>query len=197
MSGHYFDDPTVESRPTDVVLNLPEGAFTLRTDRGVFSNGGVDSATRLLLLDAPAPPATGNLLDLGCGAGPIAIALAVRSPDATVWAVDVNERARALTAHNAEVNGLTNLRVAAPTDVPPDVTFDVIWSNPPIRIGKAALHDLLLLWLPRLAPQGSAVMVVGKNLGADSLQSWLTGQGWPTSRLSSSRGFRILRAVRG
>lgn len=197
MSGHYFDDPTVESRPTDVVLNLPEGAFTLRTDRGVFSNGGVDSATRLLLLDAPAPPATGNLLDLGCGAGPIAIALAVRSPDATVWAVDVNERARALTAHNAEVNGLTNIRVAAPTDVPPDVTFDVIWSNPPIRIGKAALHDLLLLWLPRLAPQGSAVMVVGKNLGADSLQSWLTGQGWPTSRLSSSRGFRILRAVRG
>jgi 16S rRNA G1207 methylase RsmC len=196
MSGHYFDDPTVESRPTDVVLSLPEGAFTLRTDRGVFSNGGVDSATRLLLLDAPAPPATGNLLDLGCGAGPIAIALAVRSPDATVWAVDVNERARALTAHNAEVNGLGNIRVAAPADVPADITFDAIWSNPPIRVGKAALHELLLLWLPRLTPEGAAVMVVGKNLGADSLQAWLTGHGWPTSRLSSARGFRILRTVR-
>jgi 16S rRNA G1207 methylase RsmC len=197
MSGHYFDDPTVDSRPTDVVLSLPEGAFTLRTDRGVFSNGGVDSATRLLLLDAPAPPATGNLLDLGCGAGPITLALAVRSPGATVWAVDVNERARQLTEHNAEANGLTNVRVASPDDVPDDITFDTIWSNPPIRIGKSALHDLLLRWLPRLTPEGCAVMVVGKNLGADSLQAWLTTQGWPTERLSSARGFRILRTVRG
>jgi 16S rRNA G1207 methylase RsmC len=197
MSGHYFDDPTVESRPTDVVLSLPEGAFTLRTDRGVFSNGGVDSATRLLLLDAPVPPSTGNLLDLGCGTGPISIALAVRSPDATVWAVDVNERARRLTLHNAEANGLTNIRVAAPDEVPDDIVFDTIWSNPPIRIGKAALHDLLLLWLPRLTPDGAAVMVVSKNLGADSLQAWLTAQGWPTSRLSSARGYRILRTLRG
>lgn len=197
MSGHYFDDPTVDSRPTDVVLSLPEGAFTLRTDRGVFSNGGVDAATRLLLVDAPAPPATGNLLDLGCGAGPITLALAVRSPGATVWAVDVNERARQLTAHNAEANGLTNVRVASPDDVPDDITFDTIWSNPPIRIGKAALHDLLLRWLPRLTPEGCAVMVVGKNLGADSLQAWLTTQGWPTTRLCSARGFRLLRTVRG
>lgn len=197
MSGHYFDDPTVESRPTDVVLSLPEGAFTLRTDRGVFSNGAVDSATRLLLLEAPAPPATGHLLDLGCGAGPITIALAVRSPGATVWAIDVNERARRLTAHNAEVNGLANVRVVSPDDVPDDISFATIWSNPPIRIGKAALHDLLLRWLPRLTPDGDAVMVVSKNLGADSLQTWLTAQGWPTTRLSSARGYRILRSARG
>lgn len=196
MSGHYFDDPAVESHPTDVVLSLPEGAFTLRTDRGVFSNGAVDGATRLLLLDAPPPPATGNLLDLGCGAGPITIALAVRSPGATVWAVDVNARARQLTAHNAEVNGLTNVRVVSPDDMPEDIAFDTIWSNPPIRIGKAALHDLLLRWLPRLTPDGHAVMVVGKNLGADSLQAWLTAHGWPTTRLSSARGFRILRTQR-
>jgi 16S rRNA G1207 methylase RsmC len=113
-----------------------------------------------------------------------------------VWAVDVNARARQLTAHNAEVNGLTNVRVVSPDDMPEDIAFDTIWSNPPIRIGKAALHDLLLRWLPRLTPDGHAVMVVGKNLGADSLQAWLTAQGWPTTRLSSARGFRILRTQR-
>ena len=76
-------------------------------------------------------------------------------------------------------------------------TYDEIWSNPPIRVGKQVLHDLLLTWLPRLAPGGRAVMVVGKNLGADSLQRWLGEQGWPTTRLASAKGFRILETRRG
>lgn len=196
MSGQYFDQPSVGSDPVDTDLLLPEGVLSLRTDRGVFSHGHVDAATRLLLLDAPPPSPTGDLLDLGCGAGPIALTLALRSPDATVWAVDVNERARELTAYNARANGLANIRVAAPDEVPDHMRFATIWSNPPIRIGKAALHDLLRLWLGRLADGGEAVMVVGKNLGSDSLQAWLTAEGWPTTRLSSARGFRVLRSVR-
>ena len=190
--GHYFAErPAVASAPGDVELALPDVHVRLSTDRGVFSHGRIDAGTKLLLLRVPTPPG-GNLLDLGCGAGPIALTMAHRSPDATGWAVDVNERARALCAANAVANGIGNLRVAAPDEVPGDVLFAAIWSNPPIRIGKVALHDLLLRWLGRLAPGGEAHLVVHKHLGADSLQRWLTEQGRPAERVASSAGYRIL-----
>jgi 16S rRNA (guanine1207-N2)-methyltransferase len=191
--GHYFDeDPDAPSTPREVQLWLPDMSLTLTTDRGVFGYDQIDAGSKLLLLKAPAPPIEGNLLDLGCGVGTIALPLARRAPDATVWAVDVNGRARDLCASNAAANGITNVRVAAPDDVPAEIAFDCIWSNPPIRIGKPALHDMLQLWLGRLAPNGTATMVVHKHLGADSLQQWLTERGLPTSRLASSSGYRIL-----
>lgn len=188
--GHYFDEsPTAPSRAVEV--RLERDTLTLRTDRGVFSHGRVDTGTALLLREAPAL-AAGTLLDLGCGAGPIALAMARRVPDATVWAIDVNERARALTATNAAANTVGNVTVAAPEDVPIDLRFDAIWSNPPIRVGKAVLHELLATWLERLAPGGHALLVVQRHLGADSLQRWLTVSGWPTKRIASSRGYRLL-----
>ena len=190
---HYFDErPAVGSAETAVSVELPDTSFTLRTDRGVFSHGRLDPGTELLLRKAPAPPPRGELLDLGCGAGPIAMTLARRSPDATVWAVDVNERARALCAANATANGIPNVVVLPPEGVPADVRFDAIWSNPPIRVGKVALHDLLAAWLGRLTPTGRALLVVQRHLGADSLQRWLTDEGWPTTRLASARGYRVL-----
>lgn len=195
--SHYFDehpDTASERQVVDVVL--PDTAFTLSTDRGVFSHGHVDTGTLLLLQQAPPPSPTGHLLDLGCGAGPVALTLARRSPEATVWAVDVNERARGLTAENAARNSIDNVRVVPPDGVPPGIRFATIWSNPPIRIGKPALHDLLLRWLTRLTDDGTAVLVVQKHLGADSLQRWLHGQGFPTERLASRAGFRLLRIVR-
>jgi 16S rRNA G1207 methylase RsmC len=79
-----------------------------------------------------------------------------------------------------------------PEQVDPSVTFDEIWSNPPIRIGKPALHELLLTWLPRLAPGGTARLVVARNLGADSLAAWLAGEGWTVTREGSAKGFRVL-----
>ncbi len=192
--SHYFDEqPGVASDTIIVDVALPDVAFTMMTDRGVFSHGRLDTGTAFLLRDGPGVPQSGNLLDLGCGSGAIALALAHRSPAATVWAIDVNERARALTLANAEHNGLTNVRVCAPDDVPDDVVFSAIWSNPPIRIGKRALHELLVAWLPRLADDGEAVLVVQKHLGADSLQRWLTERGFPTSRFASRSGFRLLR----
>lgn len=195
--SHYFDEqPSVASDEVSVDVALPDVAFTMRTDRGVFSHGRLDTGTSLLLRDAPAPAAEGDLLDLGCGSGPIAITMALRSPGATVWAVDVNERARELTAANAERAGATNVRAASPDEVPEDVRFGTIWSNPPIRIGKSALHALLLRWLPRLDHDGHAVLVVQKHLGADSLQRWIVEQGYPTERLASRAGFRLLDAVR-
>lgn len=190
---HYFDEsPATGSAEATIHVELPHASFTLRTDRGVFSHGRLDAGTALLVRSAPAPPATGTALDLGCGAGPIAMTLARRAPGLHVWAVDVNERARDLCAANAVANGLSNVVVAAPEDVPADRRFDVIWSNPPIRIGKAALHELLAAWLDRLAPSGRAVLVVQKHLGSDSLQRWLTDEGWPTTRLTSAKGYRLL-----
>jgi 16S rRNA G1207 methylase RsmC len=193
MSEHYFDGaPTSEDRRRDVTTRIWERDMVFTTSSGVFSHDGLDKATAVLLRNS-SPPTQGVVLDLGCGWGPIACALATAGP--TVWAVDVNERALELTRLNAERLGVS-VQAALPTAVPADLVFDEIWSNPPIRIGKQALHDLLLHWLPRLAPHGIARLVVGKNLGADSLQRWLVEQGWPTIRVDSEKGFRILEVRR-
>lgn len=193
-SEQYFSGaPTSASAPTTVRLDLPDLSLELATDRGVFSPTRVDPGTRVLLAEAPAPTAAmTTIADVGCGYGPIALALARRAPHATVWAVEPNERARALCATNAAAAGLGNVRVVAPDDVPADLVVDAWWSNPPIRVGKAALHDLLTTWLGRTAPGGHAWLVVQKHLGADSLQRWLTEQGHPTTRLASRQAYRVL-----
>lgn len=193
---HYFSEsPDSASRPHQIEVRGGGDRFTLTTDRGTFSPSRIDPGTAFLLDAAPAPPATGRFLDLGCGYGPIAVSLARRSPAAEVIAVDVNERARALCATNAAALELDNVEVAAPDEVDYRA-FDLIWSNPPIRIGKASLHDLLGHWCHRLAAGGEAVLVVNRHLGADSLQKWLTDQGFPTRRLASKRGYRLLSATR-
>ena len=192
--GQYWtDSPGAASRPSEVDLLLPDVDLRLTTDRGVFSTDRVDRGTRYLLLEGPDLP-TGpvDLLDLGCGYGPIACTLASRRPEARVWAVDVNERARDLCRANAAAAGLANVEVAAPDDVPVDVRLAAIWSNPPIRIGKPALHDLLTRWLDLLTPDGTAHLVVQRHLGADSLARWLDDRGWATERRGSRKGFRLL-----
>jgi 16S rRNA (guanine1207-N2)-methyltransferase len=190
--GHYFDhEPDVASDPRAVPLLLPDLSVTLTTDRGVFARDAVDPGTKLLLLDGPRPPADGDLLDLGCGYGPVAVTLARRAPAARVWAVDVNRRALSLCAANAAAAGV-EVRTATPDEVPADVRFGGIWSNPPVRIGKEALHQLLAGWLDRLSPQGRAALVVHRHLGADSLARWLAAEGWPTARTGSRMGYRLL-----
>ena len=192
-SQYWTDSPGVASRPSEVDLLLPDVDLRLTTDRGVFSADRVDRGTRYLLLEGPDLP-TGpvDLLDLGCGYGPIACTLASRRPAARVWAVDVNERARDLCRATAAAAGLANVEVAAPDDVPVDVRRAAIWSNPPIRIGKPALHDLLTRWLDLLTPDGTAHLVVQRHLGADSLARWLDDRGWATERRGSRKGFRLL-----
>lgn len=196
--GHYFDDePTVTSSPRTVEVALPDLHLSLATDRGVFAADRLDAGTKLLLLEAPPlTDAETTVLDLGCGWGPIACVAARRAPAATVWAVDVNHRARDLTRANAATVGVADrVRVAAPDEVPDEVRFDRILSNPPIRIGKAALHDLLRHWLGRLAPEGRAHLVVQKHLGSDSLARWLTAEGHPTRRIAGRAGYRVLEVA--
>jgi len=192
--GHYFaEDPSVQSQPGSVTLNLPDLSVELTTDSGVFGRSGVDPGTKLLLSAGPEQvPADRNLLDLGCGYGPIAVALAKRNPDATIWAVDINARARQLCHDNAVRADLTNVAVIAPDEFDSSIGIDRIWSNPPIRIGKKALRELLTVWLDRLIPAGTAHLVVQKHLGSDSLHRWLEQSGWPTSRRRSQSAYRLL-----
>lgn len=195
MTDHYFSgQPSSDDRRREITTRIWDREMTFTTSSGVFAQEGLDKATAVFLQHST-PPSGGTILDLGCGWGPIACAIAAAAPDASVWAVDTNERALDLTRTNAERLGVT-VNAVLPADVPADVSFDQIWSNPPIRIGKAALHELMLTWLPRLAPDGTARFVVAKNLGADSLQGWLNAQGWPTERLASLKGFRILQTTR-
>lgn len=200
MNDHYFTaEPATPDERRTMTVRLAGRSVAVQTAPGIFSPAGVDKGTSVLLGAVPAPPADGTFLDLGCGWGPIALTLALRSPDAAVWAVDVNERSLELMRLNAQATGLDGIRAARPEQVPDDVTFDVIWSNPAIRIGKAALHEMLLRWLPRLAPGGDAYLVVQRNLGSDSLHAWLQGSlpaDFETTRMTSVKGFRILHVRR-
>lgn len=197
-SDHYFSaSPRSNATTRTIRVRLAGREFDLVTAAGVFSPEHLDQGTALLLDVVPEPPATGHLLDLGAGWGPIAISLALRAPDATVWAVDVNERALDLVRGNAARLGLTNVNAVLPADVPDDVAFDAIWSNPPIRVGKQELHAMLAHWLPRLADDATAWLVVAKHLGAESLQRWLADElGLDVERAANSKGFRVLAAGR-
>lgn len=192
--GHYFsEEPAAASKPRRVTLALPDVSFDLDTDTGVFSPTRVDPGTRILLGATPTHiPDARELVDLGSGYGPIALTMAARHPEARVWAVEPNSRARALCASNARHAELDNVVVVAPDDVPTDLVIDGLWSNPPIRIGKAALKSLLVEWLTRVRRGSSAWLVVNRHLGADSLATWLTDGGWTVERRASRQGFRVL-----
>jgi 16S rRNA (guanine1207-N2)-methyltransferase len=192
---HYFSArPAGSGDHRSVEVELAGRRITVATAGGVFSPDHVDTGTEVLLREAPDPPRGGTFLDLGCGWGPLALALALRAPEATVYAVDVNERALSLTRDNAAALGLPNIVVCTPQEVPETTRFELIWSNPPIRVGKPVLHKILEHWLPRLTPDGQAYLVVQKNLGADSLHRWIdTDLGMPCDRYAVSKGFRVLR----
>lgn len=194
---HYFSQtPGSEYRKKEITVTINGHELALTTAGGVFSPDHIDQGTAVLLGHLTAAPAGGNILDLGCGWGPIALSLASHSPKAVIWAVDVNQRSLELTAANALKMGLKNIRCVTPDQVPEDLSFSGIWSNPPIRIGKSALHELLLSWLPRLEKEAEAYLVVQKNLGADSLHRWLESElpkEFSTLRVETAKSFRVLR----
>jgi 16S rRNA (guanine1207-N2)-methyltransferase len=197
---HYFAaQPASELNLRTFHPRLVGQVYELTTASGIFSPERIDAGTEVLLANVPTPPPGGNLLDLGSGWGPIALSLAIHSPHATVWAVDVNERALDLVRRNARTLGLSNVNACTPDDVPTDVRFLTIWSNPPIRVGKNELHGLLERWLPRLEPGSDAWLVVQRNLGSDSLQRWLEAtypEDFTFTRAATNKGYRVLRGRR-
>jgi len=199
-SDHYFSaSPSSAENLRRIRVSLAGRFGEVTTAGGVFSPDHVDGGTAVLLANTPPPPPGGDLLDLGCGWGPIALSLAVQSPHATIWAVDVNDRALDLVRRNADEWGLTNINASRPEDVPESIRFRGIRSNPPIRVGKNELHGLLEQWLPRLDERSDAWLVVQRNLGSDSLQRWLAAtfdEGYSVTRAATGRGFRVLKVRR-
>lgn len=197
---HYFSaSPAGDLVPRDIRVRLADRDLEVVTAGGVFSPDRLDTGTSVLLANVPSPPPGGNVLDLGCGWGPVALTLALESPRATVWAVDVNQRALELVRRNAERHGATNVRACLPDEVPGNAMFTTIWSNPPIRVGKNELHALLMKWLPRLEPGCDAWLVVQRNLGSDSLQRWLQAElpkDFAVTRAATNKGYRVLRVRR-
>lgn len=196
-SEHYFSEtPGSTFKPKNIQVEINGSLVSVTTSGGIFSPDHIDQGTGILLNHLDEAPPSGNILDIGCGWGPIALALASHSPKATIWAIDVNERSLELTAANAAKLGLTNIKTCKPEDVPVDLVFSGIWSNPPIRVGKEVLHEILLKWLPKLADGAEGYLVVQKNLGADSLHRWLEDslpQDFSTIRVETAKSFRILR----
>ena len=199
-ANHYFSEtPEGELIPREISVTLAGNKVTVITAGGVFSPEHIDQGTQVLLTHIASAKPSGIFLDIGCGWGPIALALATQSPKATVYAVDVNDRCLELTRLNAKRLGLENIIVCKPEEVPADVLFDEIWSNPPIRVGKEALHEILTHWLNRLNKSSVARLVVQKNLGSDSLQKWLAAElqsDFETTRADSAKSFRVLKVVR-
>ncbi len=199
LQQYFAAHPSAPDVRRDLKFSARGHDFRVQTSKGVFSERQLDTGTAVLLRKAPTLPATGTFLDLGCGWGPLALVMGAESPDARVIAVDVNERAVTLTRENANRNHIRNVHAMVPSDVPADTRFSVIWSNPPIRVGKDELHHLLLSWLARLADGGQAYLVVQHNLGADSLLTWLQhncGNGMTASKIGSSKGYRVITITR-
>lgn len=196
-ASHYFTAPAGPERRRTIECRFWQTDWAFTTANGVFSADGLDPGTAVLLRTHTPAAGARRLLDLGCGYGVLAVALATAAPGAEVDAVDTNPRALELARVNALAHGVgRRVHAVAPQDVDPDTRYDEIWSNPPIRIGKEALHELLAAWLPRLADGGVARLVVGRNLGADSLQRWLVEQGWRCERTASAKGFRVFAVTR-
>ena len=197
---HYFSqEPSSSLKTRQIVVPIAGVNKSLTTATGTFSPQKLDTGTEVLLSQIRLAPEIGNVLDLGCGWGPIALNLAANRPKAMVWAVDTNLRSLELTSKNASDLGLSNLKIAQPEQVPSEITFSGIWSNPPIRIGKAALHEMLMKWLPRLEINGSAYLVVQKHLGSDSLQKWLAAElpsNYEVSRHMSEKTYRVIKVQR-
>ena len=198
--NHYFaSSPEGPLVPREIAVTLNGNKYTVLTAGGIFSPEHIDQGTQVLLTHLEKANPSGNFLDIGCGWGPIALALALHSPKATIYAIDVNERSLELTKLNADRLGLTNIVVCKPEDVPSEIEFDEIWSNPPIRVGKVVLHEILTLWINRLTSGGTARLVVQKNLGSDSLHKWLIQEFEPdfeSTRIDSSKTFRVLKVTR-
>lgn len=202
MTSQYFDEnPNVESDPKLVSYSKNGIEYIFETDRGVFSYERVDKATQILLdvlgeKFVGAPPQT--IVDVGCGYGPITCVVADQFPEASITGVDTNQRARDLAVKNCRKNiGGDRIRILAPEEVDETLTVDLIVSNPPIRVGKQALYELLRGWSTCLNEHGQMWLVIAKNLGSDSTAQYLeTECAMEVHREASKKGFRVLRCTK-
>lgn len=201
--GHYFDpSPMVGHSPGEVYLSIGDERLPLHTDAGVFSKGKVDRGTRLLLEAMEkgrlALPAQGDVCDLGCGYGPIGIAVAKLQPQTRVYMVDINPRAVELAERNVRRHNLDNVQVRLGDGVGvfAPQRFDLIITNPPIRTGKVQVHALLSEAKEWLVPGGRLALVIRTQQGAKSLAAFLETLFPVVEEIEKGGGFRVYEAQR-
>jgi 16S rRNA (guanine1207-N2)-methyltransferase len=199
MSDHYFsENPLSKSEPIKWTYQLRNHSFTFLTDTGVFSKKEVDFGSRLLIETFVEPEVKGDILDIGCGYGPIGLALAKTNPDRTVYMVDVNKRALSLAEQNASLNRVNNVVVMESNlyENVPHYKFAAIVTNPPIRAGKKVVHQILEDSFHLLEKKGSLWVVIQKKQGAPSAQKKLESIFEEVEVVKRDKGYYILKATR-
>lgn len=175
MVDHYFSQsPKIESQPQIVKVDVCGVSLNFKTDRGVFSKNALDFGTRTLLEAFQLrDEVKGGVLDVGCGYGPIGITISRLYPDRHVTMVDVNERAVRLAKENLERNKVKADVFQSNLFEKVGGTYAVIVSNPPIRAGKAVVHEILEKSYNFLHEGGELWVVIQKKQGAPSALSKL------------------------
>jgi 16S rRNA (guanine1207-N2)-methyltransferase len=195
VEEHYFSsDPAAPKKTVSISIQAGGKEFQIEAASGTFSSSRLDAGTAVLLRQDDHFPKDGNVLDIGCGWGPIGISIAHAENKCKVFGVDINQRSIEQSNLNAASLGLANYTAMHSRDLPADISFSAIWSNPPIRVGKKVLHELMETYIPRLEPGGKAMLVVQKNLGADSFQRWLANR-FPdavVTRVATEKGYRVI-----
>lgn len=199
MSEHYYaKDPKVKSQPKDWTAELRGKTMRFKTDAGVFSKGEVDFGSRLLVESFSMPEVKGDVLDVGCGYGPIGLTIAASFPERHIQMVDVNERALALSKHNAGQNGISNATIYSSDALSAvqGADFAAILTNPPIRAGKDTVFAFYDHSFAKLQLGGELWVVIQKKQGAPSTMKRLEELFGNVETVAKKRGYFILRAIK-
>ena len=199
VTEHYYSKkPTIDSAPQTWNVQLLGESFTFTSDKGVFSKGGVDFGSRLLIEHFKEPKTKGDILDLGCGYGPIGIALASAHKNRHVILSDVNERALHLATQNKDINHIDNISVVNSDGLSDmmDHTFAAIVTNPPVRAGKKLIYTMFRDSWKVLKEQGQLWAVIQKKQGAPSAKAELQHVFGDVIIVARSKGYYILRATK-
>ena len=194
---HYYTN-NVNARSDekffDYVLKGHKLRFT--TDVGVFSKGDVDFGSRLLVETFAEPEISGNILDVGCGYGPIGLSLAKSYPNRNVHMVDVNQRALELAKKNAMNNGVENVMIyESHCYEGVDDRFAAILSNPPIRAGKKVVHAIIEEAKEYLVENGELWIVIQKKQGAPSAKEKMEHVYGNCEMVDRDKGYFILKSI--
>ena len=196
MADHYFsNDPSSKSNRKRWEYTLRGSRFVFLSDHGVFSKNEVDFGSRLLIEAFQMPDAQGDVLDVGCGYGPIGLSLAKEFQECAVHMVDVNERALGLAKENAANNQIGNVRVYQ-SSVYENVSgeYAAILSNPPIRAGKHVVHEILEKAVDHLVPGGELWIVIQKKQGAPSAMKRLEEVFDEVEVVEKKKGYYIIKS---
>ena len=196
MADHYFTENPLTAHDKKEISSILKGkTFTFETDAGVFSRDHVDPGSQLLIESVPAQ--TGRILDLGCGYGPVGIAFAASRKEAQVVMADVNRRSLDLAQVNLARNGIINAQTIYSDGCSNlEGTFDLILSNPPIRIGKQALQRMWRDCYEHLNPEGSFYIVIRKKQGAPSAKTFLEDLFGNCTTVARQGGYHVLQAIK-